>query len=346
MRHFRFRPLAKLISLSFLALVLCLPVNQALADEEPSRKAVDTTWRALNTQTDIEYTDAVVHSLASAVFLDAAGNISLTWDTSLALNKHHLSVINSRREQIPAVRLTGIAASADSSWFICGEQGILLETRNWGKNWKQRYFPGLDSLYFYDLAFASGRFGVLVGVTGGVSTRLKGIVYRTEDGGATWQPVPDVPGIGFSHVTYNSDHKRFYITGAGVFLYSDDYGRTWELTKAPDGELLRGTVFDGALGIAHGMGGRMLTTSDAGATWTEGEPLTESALIAGHRSNPGRWHLAGEAGEVWFTEDWGKTWTSIAIPKEVTLNGIQRIGPRLVVWGNDGTIMVRAMNRR
>ncbi len=303
-------------------------------------------WRELTTNSDVEFTGASIFSLATTLFVDDQGFLWDTWDTAMTLKPHYLDVINSKREPLKSVRFTDVAYNTDSSGFICGEQGVLLQTKDWGRNWKQRYFKNLDLLYFYDIHFINRNQGVLIGVSGSDSLRFKGIIYRTDDGGDTWTEVTGVQGMGFSRVSYNFESKQLVITAIGSILISDDKGKTWQTVVLPEGDLVRATDINGDYGIAVGMNGRLLLSEDGGQKWKDAKSPTESNLLNISRYAIGYWYIVGEEGEVWKTVDFGKTWTDMRINKKIKLNGVKRMGPRLVVWGDDGTIMVRGLGGR
>ncbi len=332
-------------ALTFATTLVCTLAAVSLAPTQTQAQFKKTDWRALETNTKVEFTGASIFSLATTLYVDEKGYLWDTWDTLLIPKPHHLDVINSNREPIEAVRFTDVEYNTDSSGFICGEQGILLQTKDWGRNWKQRYFPNLDMLYFYDMTFINRRQGVLIGVTGSDSIRYKGIVYRTDDGGDTWQEVTGVLGIGFSHVHRDLETDNLIITAIGSVLISEDRGKTWESIKLPEGDIMRSTIVTGDHGISVGMNGRILRSEDAGKTWKDSESPTENSLTSVTRYAPGVWYIAGEHGEVWSTKDFGKSWKNMRIKKDVRLNGVYRRGPKLFVWGTDGTIMVRGLGR-
>lgn len=325
---------------------LILLLTLALAGGALSQENPPPAWNVLKTNSQAEFTGAIIFSLATTLFVDDAGRLWDTWDTSLVLTPYELDIIDSRRQPIKGVRFTGISYNTDSTGFICGERGVLLQTDNWGRNWKQRYFENLDLLYFYGIEFANRRQGVLCGVTGDEKIRVKGIIYITSDGGDTWREIKDIPGTGFSSLSYDRAGKRFIITAIGAVLISEDNGETWQYVRVPEGQLMRSSLLDEEHGISVGMKGRTLITNDTGQTWIEVESPSKNNLLAVSRFNPGHWYVAGAGGEVWVTVDYGANWKNLGAPRDVTLYGIKRKGPRLFVWGSDGTIMTLRMGNR
>ncbi|MBN4076195.1 hypothetical protein JYT16_00605 [Gemmatimonas aurantiaca] len=327
-----------ILSLATLLTVIATSSN-ALTQVINKEKIKSADWISIDTQSDVEFSGGDVYSLSSARLLDAKGNFWVSWDTSLALTSHDLSLINSRREQLENVRLTDISLVGDSGMFICGEQGILLESRNFGKNWSQRYFENLDYLYFYGVKFNGAGIGIVAGVTGGDDTRYRGILYRSDDAGVSWNLLEDVGGMGFSRISLDITSNTFVVTAIGSILKSSDNGVTWKTVKLPTSELMRDTKLLGSLGVSVGLKGNILRSTDAGDTWLAIKSPTKSNLTSVYLHLPSVWYIAGSGGEVWETSDGGETWKSLQLPKRVTINGIKRLGPKLIVWGADGTVM-------
>lgn len=325
------------------SMMISLTLFQAASAQGDSAETDNSSWKILGSHSEVEFTGGEVFSLGVSLFVDARGRLWDTWDTSLTLTEYHLDVINSQREKISEVRFTDIAYSDDSSGFICGEQGVLLQTKDYGRNWKQRYFENLDFLYFYGLEFSDRRNGTLIGVTGSDSVRLKGIIYQTYDAGQTWTQLSDVPGMGFSHISWDEQSKNLIITALGAFLISENKGTSWKYIEIPDGPLMRATILENDKGLSVGTGGRMLSSADGGKSWQEEQSPTKRDLHCLFAYQPNWWYMAGEAGEIWETRDAGAAWTKIQTPKKVRINGIKRLGPLLFAWGTDGTIMVKRL---
>lgn len=308
-------------------------------------KSKPVDWVSIENQSGVEFSGGDVLSMASARLVDAHGNFWVSWDTSLTLQSHDLSLINSRREPLERVRLTDFALVGDSGMFICGEQGVLLESRNWGKNWSQRYFPNLDLLYFYGVEFNHAGVGILIGVTGAGDSRYRGIMYRSEDFGKTWNPKEDVSGMGFSRLSWDLTSNTFAVTAIGSILTSVDNGMSWKSVKLPIADPMRDAKFLGTLGISVGQKGHILKSNDGGANWEELKSPSKSNLTSVYIHSPAYWYIAGSGGEVWETLDGGANWNALHIARDVTLNGIKRTGKRLVVWGEDGAFLKLALNK-
>ena len=118
------------------AWILTLALALGMACPAVSQEDSTSGWRILETNSQVEFTGGLIFSLATTLFVDDTGQVWDTWDTSLVLTPYKLDIIDSRRQPAEHVRFTGISYNSDSTGFICGERGVLLQTKNWGRNWK------------------------------------------------------------------------------------------------------------------------------------------------------------------------------------------------------------------
>ena len=290
------------------------------------------------------FTDAIYFSQRTAYLISADGRGWDIWDTVNYARPFPLPVINSRREVI-STRLTGLAFNTDTSGFICGENGVLLQTKDFGRNWKQRYFPDMDSMSFYGVAFASPLKGALVGVRAGMNRRMQGVILRTTDGGDTWKRMDSISGIGFSHITAEHFSGALVIVGLGSTLSSQDQGATWKTTLTPDSVLLRSAGILGESAMAVGASGKVLVSSDFGGTWKTGTSPTKSDLLGVEARTDLEWYVCGVNGEVWTTADFGETWKDWRAPTKAALTGMSLQGNLLFAWGDQGKILVRDISK-
>ena len=106
-------------------------------------------------------------------------------------------------------------------------------------------------------------------------------VFRTNDGGKTWQvsvtPIPSGPTSGVNGLAFRNDDKRGIAVG-GDFLapaaspnsvaITSDGGKTWKLAKTQNNQYRSGVTFlHGQTAIDVGLTGSDFTT-DSGNTWT------------------------------------------------------------------------------
>ena len=183
--------------------------------------------------------------------------------------------------------------SPTTGWYVNGG-GKIFKTTDAGQTWvTQLHKPGT---YFRCIAFINDKVGIAGNIGPGYFPNVTDPtpLYRTEDGGETWQPVaaiegPAVTGLcalevlreKFVNAGNLDERVRVYATGRvggpTAFLFSDDLGATWKQTPLPPEAAMAFDVhfFDRSHGVlAAGSSADVtqanaliLTTTDGGATW-------------------------------------------------------------------------------
>ena len=183
----------------------------------------------------------------------------------------------------------------------------------------------------FDACFVSADEGWVVGDLGRV--------FKTSDGGATWQrqePSGRDPMLSISCL----DGKQAWLSSiAGRVFKTSDGGDTWMLQQTPAKRNLFKIVFPTPLrGTAVGDFGTIVHTEDGGTTWQEvmlpeAFKLPDSALDSGVLPNDvllyglsfvdeNHGWMAGEFGTIMATSDGGTTWKQQTTGLESTLFGI------------------------
>ncbi len=185
----------------------------------------------------------------------------------------------------------------------------LLGSRNGGRDWSQEpasVFIGPTLAVAFE---PSGKV-VLAATAAGV--------FRSESG-AAWKGI-DLPtsALPARSIVAGTATGRFYLAGARGVFRSDDHGRTW----ARLGEALSDAPFT-ALAVvpqpseivAGVFEGRVLTSTNAGATWqlrSAGLPDGKLETIVADPS-AGRVWAAG-AGRLYLSDDAAQTWRTVGQP--------------------------------
>lgn len=111
----------------------------------------------------------------------------------------------------------GVTRAASGTWFLAGEQGRLLRSRDDMVSWEQLESP-----------YAGSYFGVLVLPGGGVlAYGMLGHAFRTDDDGDTWQRVVLPVEQSLLGGRIGADGGVYLVGRAGILLHSKD-GRRFE----------------------------------------------------------------------------------------------------------------------
>lgn len=189
---------------------------------------------------------------------------------------------------------------------------------------------------FLDIWFRDAKFGYAVGAYG--------LLYRTENGGASWELALqhiDNPDRFHYYAMVKDNAGNLFLSGEQGLLYrSTDQGYRWErLDPGYDGSLFGLVVsLDGAV-LAFGLRGNILRSEDAGETWQSVSVLDdpEQGLHGGTRLVDGTVVLVGAGGVVLHSRDNGRTFRSATLEGAATLSAVVGRAPdQLRVVGMDG----------
>lgn len=179
----------------------------------------------------------------------------------------------------------------------------------------------------------------------------RGHVLTSDDQGATWTQSKMPTRATLTGVFFLNDKLGWAVGHDEVILRSEDGGASWSLThSAPDKEqpLLDVWFKDADNGFAIGAYGAMLKSSDGGRTWQERafeprplvppKPAAKSAaaqddyadattasdvhLNSVARAPDGKLYIAGEAGNLFRSDDDGQNWLTLPSPYEGSFFGI------------------------
>ena len=237
--------------------------------------------------------------------------------------------------RLPSPLLLLDVASAGSHLIAVGERGIILLSKDGGKQWRAVPSPArvtLTSVFFYNehLGWASGHDGVIV---------------ATKDGGQTWRQLRYAPNeqkplldIWFQNV------KEGYAVGAyGSVFATSDSGINWSpIVLANEDRHVNA--------IAGTASGKILLAGEAGLLYVRHPhnpkwqalptPYTGSffgALITAE----GSFVIFGLRGKVFRSDDEGKNWRSLSVANTPSLMGGAIVeGGTIAMVGLDGTLVL------
>lgn len=212
-------------------------------------------------------------------------------------------------------------AKAGKRLVAVGDQGRILVSDDQGKQWRQVTSPVsvlLTAVYFID-------------AQNGWAVGHDGIVVHTKDAGETW--VKQLDGHQLNQLqlkTYQAlvelggDSQAQDLEMDELELYLDDAAVAME--EGPTQPLLDILFINNQQGFLLGSYGLLLKTVDGGNTWS----------VLSHRlPNPDRFHLnallidqyqslivAGEAGTLFRSDNFGESWVALDSPYEGSFFGI------------------------
>jgi photosystem II stability/assembly factor-like uncharacterized protein len=215
-------------------------------------------------------------------------------------------------EGLPAYGIvTGLALSTsdvDLAYAAIYREGGVLNTHDGGNSWQVG--RGLQDLAAYAVA-------VDPIIPARVFAAAADGVYRSRDGGASWERLKMPLRSAYAVVVDGRLPGRVLAGGSGGVYLSLDFGETWQATGgwgAQETVLCLATGPNGLL-YAGGSKGGVRRSDDGGLTWRS---LLETpaivAAIAADRFNPARL-LARAERDLLRSEDGGYTWTRVALPQ-------------------------------
>lgn len=198
--------------------------------------------------------------------------------------------------------LRGIFVLNENVVWLSGQEGTVLVSTDRGANWKCCAAPGFDSLYFRAVWAFSATEALIM--SAGEAEEGKAKIFRTEDGGETWQCVfsTDRQGVFLNAMSFWDSKNGIALSdpvkGEFILLITHDGGKNWHELK-PDvlplalpGEHLFAAsnsclcVLRGSGHVWFGTGGAVVTriysSPDYGRNWTAIEtPLTSNGASSG-----------------------------------------------------------------
>jgi len=175
---------------------------------------------------------------------------------------------------------TPLAVTCDrqGGWWVAGVNAVISGSADGGKTWKTTELGAdaqITTIQFVDEknAIALGEFGLLV---------------TTEDGGATWQKGPKIPGDFYPYAALFASRNEGWVSGlAGQMLHTTDGGKTWrKQNNAAQATLYRLFMHDG---VPFGVGAGGVIARLDGDSW-RAVPYTDAVpvFLGGGASLPGQ----------------------------------------------------------
>jgi photosystem II stability/assembly factor-like uncharacterized protein len=165
-------------------------------------------------------------------------------------------------------------------------------------------------------------------------------IYRTTDGGRTWNKVSETNGDTLKVVRF-IDAKTGFAAGGNSSLYkTSDSGRTWAKKPLPAPKSL-GTLFfpNATTGYAAGEGS-VFKTTDGGDSWLLASNTGKGISSLWFTSAAVGYLTDSATGSLEKTTDGGLTWTSLAAGNSHPLLGVRFLDASTgFAYGDSGTVL-------
>lgn len=183
-----------------------------------------------------------------------------------------------------------------------------------------------------DILFADAETGFALG------NRL---VFRTEDGGATWEQLEDdlLGGVRYGMAALG-EHLWLGLAG-GNMVYTSDGGDTWaELSTEVSTQLEAVFFHDADHGWVGGRNGSLQRTTDGGQTWTVINIDNTTRINRIQFVDMQTGYLVGNSGLIMKTTDGGDTWSTLTTSITSHLNSLKvHSADHVHAGGNFATIL-------
>lgn len=200
--------------------------------------------------------------------------------------------------------LNGITFPGDDIGYACGEGGTILRSTNYGTDWEE-LLPKVDSfITFTDIKFLTPGLGVVVSD--------EGRIFRTEDGGSTWQNVLQLKGENFFRI-YVAGGSTFICGAKGLILKSNNNGYSFRRVNSNTSNLLFNIFFiNQSTGYAVGWNGTILKTTDQGENWINKNKFTDTYLRDINFIDSENGIAIAGGGDIYRTSDGCETWEKVS----------------------------------
>lgn len=212
---------------------------------------------------------------------------------------------------IPAQYLNSVQAITDTTWVIAGHEGHFFWSEDAGVTWSRR---GQPDLYFHDLHIVDFENELSGIVFGRANNSAYGILFRTDDGGFTWERMTVAYETDVFFDGEMIDNQVGFGMGRTDIYRTDDRWESYDIIEIPQfGESFRSFAWaNDQVGYLGGDYGKVVKSTDGGYNWTElTTPIQRGSYIAEITvlGDEHVWVATGPVGKVYESTDGGDTWT-------------------------------------
>lgn len=212
-------------------------------------------------------------------------------------------------------KLNDVVFISENQGWIAGNGSSLLYSED-GENWEKRNISDGNTYNFLSVDFSGSELGLAAGED---ITNNQGVIFRTRNGGDSW-----------NRVDLSSDYQRVYkiafadentvyaLAQSQKLIKSADGGMNWTETHEFNSQMEDFAVLNNDLWVC-GKSGNLQYSSDGGANWIDRSPATGSWLSAVYFLGNSTGYATTAYGDatVFKTSDSGNSWDSqVNAPEE------------------------------
>lgn len=163
-----------------------------------------------------------------------------------------------------AIDLFDITFSDKNTGWAVGEFSTILKTTDGGQTWLVQSGGNMGEYTigpFFTITFTDPQHGIAAGLSGDLSI--------TSDGGKTWQPakLPDSSATATYTIAEDMASKKLWAGGTGGRMFGQSASGQWQKVDQVTFRDITDIAFVGTEGVAVGLNGTILLTSNAGKQW-------------------------------------------------------------------------------
>lgn len=243
--------------------------------------------------------------------------------------------------------------SPSQGWAV-GHDGIVLHSADGGVSWTRQLDgrsaaallaqPGagaadvLPDKPFLDVWFENEQRGFIVGAFN--------FIFRTEDGGKTWQPwqqrIDNPKGFHLNAIS-KVGSELFIVGEQGLILKLAADGSRFQAVSAPYKGSFFGVTGKAGVVLVYGLRGNAFRSADAGVNWEKVETGVQTGLTAGTVLDDGSVVLVSQAGQVLRSRDDGRSFLPLKQAKPGSASTAVAVNRDTLVIGGARGIRAQAL---